>query len=204
MKQVKEIILAHLVSAAVYLDEATALDLIRRGVKDSKSMSDNTIRNLALQIREVCPYHTVKLLMPPEYNQAYAQHQNLNTVLAELHATVIIDLAERAGCQTVLVDQFADPLVLQKAVGRLSKQIDLSQRTKGEEDIAVAAASILAREAFVAAIEDYRVKSELEIPLGSSAPEVVRVGKAIVRKWGEQGLARIAKMNFKTTRNILN
>lgn len=193
-----------LVSAAVYLDEATALNLIRWGVKDSKSMSDNTIRNLALRIREACPHHTVKLLMPPEYNQVYAQHQNLNIVLAELHAAVIVDLVKKSGCQTVLVDQFADPSVLQNAVDRLSKQIDLSQRPKAEEDIAVAAASILAREAFVAAIEDYRVKSELEIPLGSSAPEVVKVGKAIVRKWGQQGLARIAKINFKTTRNILS
>ena len=142
--------------------------------------------------------------MPQEYNQVYAQHQNLNTLLAELHATVIVDLVEKAGCQTVLVDHFADPSVLQNVVAHLSNQIDLSQRTIAEEDIAVAAASILAREAFVAAIEDFRVKSELKIPLGSSAPEVVRVGKAIVRKWGEQGLARIAKMNFKTTRNILN
>jgi ribonuclease HIII len=143
------------------------------------------------------------MLIPPEYNAAYQQHQNLNKLLADLHASVIIELVTNANCREVLVDQFAAPEVLQDAVTGQVEGVNLVQRTKGEEDIAVAAASILARETFIAAIEDYRVKAEMDIPLGSSSPRVIEVGKAILRKWGKRGLERIAKIDFKTTQKIL-
>jgi ribonuclease HIII len=69
--------------------------------------------------------------------------------------------------------------------------------------VAVAAASILARESFVAAIEDLRAKSEMDIPLGSSSPRVIEIGQTIVSRWGPQALERIAKLNFRTTEKIL-
>jgi ribonuclease HIII len=113
-------------------------------------------------------------------------------------------LVEKTNCLDVLVDQFAARETLEKALDLPSSGVRLTQRTKSEDDIAVAAASILARAAFVEAIEDFRAKTGLEIPLGSSAPEVVTIGRAIVRKWGEPALERIAKLNFKTTHEILN
>jgi ribonuclease HIII len=190
-----------LVSAAVYVTRESALELIRRGVRDSKALSDTTIVELALEIRECCP-HVVRVLGPAEYNEAYQKYQNLNTLLAELHARVIQKLVEKTMCKRVLVDQFAAPEVLIQAIGQAAG-VELSQRPKAESDVAVAAASILARESFVAAIEDYRVKTEMEIPLGASSPQVVQIGKAIVRKWGKKGLERIAKINFKTTQQVL-
>ena len=191
-----------LVTAAVYVDGDTNLELLRLGVRDSKSMSDSTIADLALDIRELCP-NVVEVLMPRDYNEAYAAHKNLNRLLAELHAKAIAQLTLQTGCQDVLVDQFAAEAVLEEALQEQIANLNLTQRTKGESDIAVAAASILAREAFVAAIEDFRFKSKMDIPLGSSSPDVVIIGRAIVRKWGKDALDAIAKVDFKTTRKIL-
>lgn len=190
-----------LVTAAVFVDSQTRIDLIRVGVRDSKSLSDTTIADLALKIRECCP-NVVEILMPIDYNAAYEKQRNLNSLLAGLHTKTIEQLIQKTNCSQVLVDQFADKKVLEQAMANI-QDLQLEQRTKGESDIAVAAASILARETFVAVIEDLRVKSELHIPLGSSSPDVVRVGKVIIKKWGEAGLKRIAKVGFKTTQKIL-
>jgi ribonuclease HIII len=187
--------------AAVYVTSESALDLIRWGVRDSKKMSNAVIAELALKIRERCP-NVVHVLMPPEYNAAYERHQNLNRLLAEAHAQVIEALAEQTDCRQVVDDQFAAPHVLEEALAEREIKVNLEQRTGGESDVAVAAASILARESFVAAIEDFRIKAEMDVPLGSSSPKVVQVGRAIVRRWGEKGLERIAKLHFKTTDQI--
>ena len=191
-----------LVAAAVYVAADAAPALSRWGVRDSKSMSDTTIAALAFKIRARCP-HAVDVLRPPDYNRAYARHQNLNHLLAERHALVIDQMVAQTGCRAVLVDQFAPPEVLAQALAQRGLALDLSQRPHGETDVAVAAASILARQSFVAAVEDYRVKTGLPIPLGASAPEVVEIGQEIVRRWGAAGLARIAKMNFRTTGKVL-
>lgn len=190
-----------LVVAAVYVDGQTAVELAKWGVKDSKSMSDHRILELAQKVKEQCA-HVIKPLMPAEYNQEYDKEKNLNRLLATLHAQAIIELVEDTKCYDVLVDQFAAEDVMVAALKQSQKTIQLVQRTQGESDIAVAAASILARAAFVNAMEDLSTRSGMEIPFGSSAPEVITVGKQIYQRWGEAGLRRIAKINFKTTKKI--
>jgi ribonuclease HIII len=189
--------------AAVYVTAESALDLIRWGIRDSKTISDATIAKLALKIRERCP-NVTRILMPPEYNAAYRRHQNLNRLLAEAHAEAIEALVEQTDCRQVVDDQFAAPHVLEDALAKQGVSVDLEQRTGGESDVAVAAASILARESFVAAVEDLRAKAEMAIPLGSSSPRVADVGRAIVRRWGSGALERIAKVHFKITERILS
>ena len=191
-----------LVVAAVFVDESTAQELVRLGVRDSKTRSDSVVMELAAEVRRRCPFQ-VETLMPAEYNNAYKEHQNLNVLLGMQHAKSIRALARQTGCMDVLVDQFAPSPVMESALDVPASGIRLSQRSKAEGDIAVAAASILARAAFVEAIEEFRAKSGLIIPFGASAPEVVSVAREIVRRWGEPGLARIAKVNFKTTREVL-
>jgi ribonuclease HIII len=190
-----------LVVAAVYVDEATVVELRRWGVKDSKSMSDNRIKELAEKIETRCKYN-LKVLMPPDYNHQYEQAKNLNRLLANLHAETIQELADRTGCTQVIIDQFAAEEVMEEALGAQAERIQLTQRPRGESDIAVAAASILARARFVEAIGEFRARSNLQIPLGASAPEIVSTGKTILSRWGEAGLRRIAKLNFRTTREI--
>ncbi len=76
------------------------------------------------------------------------------------------------------------------------------QRHKGEEDIAVAAASIVARDEFVHRLG--RLSSEFGIPLPKGASQAVELAaKSVVRKHGQEGLARVAKLHFKTTKAVL-
>ncbi|MCB1064032.1 MAG: ribonuclease HIII, partial [Verrucomicrobiae bacterium] len=80
--------------------------------------------------------------------------------------------------------------------------IELQQRTKAESDVAVAAASILAREAFIDWLRDARDNLGFELPKGASA-QVKEVGREIAQRHGAEGLGKVAKMHFKTANEIL-
>jgi ribonuclease HIII len=101
-----------------------------------------------------------------------------------------------------LSDQFARPEVLQRALKAKGLTITLEQRTKGESDIAVAAASILARERFVDWMKKTSEAGGVELPLGAS-PAVTAAGKEVVARHGAAALGRVAKLHFRTTSGVL-
>lgn len=191
-----------LVVASVVVDSNVESLLAKRGVKDSKELSDNVILELATLIRDNCPVE-VLVLLPQEYNELYKQFNNLNRLLAWGHAQVITKLSAKEKVVKAISDQFGDDALLIEALKKEKCQTPLEQKTHAEADIAVAAASIIARSEFILAMQDYTVKSGLEIPLGASAVQVKEIGKQIFRRWGEKGLARIAKMHFKPVQEIL-
>ncbi len=193
-----------LVIAGVVLTPESEIVVAKHGVKDSKSLSDSRILDLSAVIRQFCE-HEVITLLPPEYNQAYSEHnQNLNNLLAWGHAEIISRLHGRTQARIAVSDQFADEnLILRELEGR-GITIDLEQRPHAEDDLAVAAASILARAAFIKAIQDYTIKSGIEIPRGSSSHEVKKVADRIYDKWGLKGLERICKMHFKTIKQVIS
>ena len=139
---------------------------------------------------------------PKRYNELYERFANLNELLAWGHAKVIKELSELVpGCPRALSDQFANPRVLERALARQEVNVKLQQRTKGESDVAVAAASILAREAFVRWIENASESWGLALPLGAGAP-VLASGREFVALHGRERLAEIAKFHFKTTNQL--
>ena len=81
--------------------------------------------------------------------------------------------------------------------------IDLEQRTHGEEDVAVAAASIVARAEFVKQIANLSKLVGISLPKGASNPDIVAVGREIVARAGQETLGKVAKLHFKTTSVIL-
>jgi ribonuclease HIII len=193
-----------LVVAGVALMPDAELELAKRGVRDSKTVSDLQIPELAAAVRKCCAVE-VLMLLPPDYNRLYEEHgRNLNRLLAWGHAQVITKLSQRTNATRAISDQFGDEKLLIDALAAANCQIDLEQRPKAESDIAVAAASIVARAEFIAAIEDYSAKAGIEIPLGASAQQVTEIGKRIYKRWGRRGLERIAKMHFKTAVEIMN
>lgn len=190
--------------AGVIINSDIELQLAKLGVRDSKTISDGQILELAKKIKEICEFE-IQTFLPPDYNSAYETHgRNLNELLAWGHAQVITKLSRRMPVHHALSDQFGDENWLKKALAVENCTVLLEQHPKAESDMAVAAASILARAAFVEAIQDFSRKSGLIIPLGSSAEEVKEVAKIIYRRWGKKGLERIAKMHFKTIREIIN
>ncbi len=191
--------------AGVYVDARIAVALKKLGVCDSKTVSTSAkIRKLAEGIRKVpgIQYHLVSV-GPERYNELYAQFKNLNSFLAWGHATVIEGLkAKEPSCPTALSDQFANPFVLKKALAAKKLHINLEQRVRAESDVAVAAASILARERFVNWMDAASEAAGIKIPLGASGA-VQKAAKEIIAKHGEEMLTKVAKMHFKTTQKIL-
>jgi ribonuclease HIII len=142
-------------------------------------------------------------LLPPEYNELYKQFGNLNHLLAWGHAQIISRLSKKQKVVKAISDQFGDESLVINALRAENCEIVLEQRPRAESDIAVAAASIIARAEFVLAMKDYTAKAGIDIPLGTSAAEVKNIGMQIYRRWGKPGLERIAKMHFKTIQEIM-
>jgi ribonuclease HIII len=191
--------------AGVQADEAKIKELLSLGVRDSKQIADKAIRILSAKIKKSCS-HTIIFISPKKYNELYANFQNLNKLLGWGHATAIAELVSKTGCTTVVIDQFASEHVVLSAIKqkKLPKEIvlDLTQRHRAEADPVVAAASILARAAFLEGLEHLSKQFELEIPKGASS-QVVKIGKQLVRKFGAQILEQTAKLHFKTKEEIL-
>jgi ribonuclease HIII len=194
-----------LVVAGAYTDAAIARALMAAGVMDSKRIaSARRIRELAAKIRAVPGIATSVVAIGPErYNEMFASFGNLNRLLAWGHAKVIENLAaQRPGCPRALSDQFARPEVLARALKQQGVAIELEQRTKGESDIAVAAASILARERFIDWIDKTSAAGGIVLPLGASAA-VVEAARQVVARHGPAALGKVAKLHFKTTSGVL-
>jgi len=194
-----------LVIAGVYTDGAIARRLIDQGIMDSKKITSAArIRKLAALIRETpgC-LHEVVSIGPERYNEMHASFGNLNRLLAWGHARVIEKLAAaRPDCPRALSDQFARAEVLERALREKGLSIHLEQRTKGESDTAVAAASILARERFVDWMDKTSTAGGIKLPLGASEA-VITAGREVVAKHGHEALGKVAKIHFRTTSAVL-
>jgi ribonuclease HIII len=173
-------------------------------VRDSKQLSDAKILSLAEEIKKICHGHGHVVAYHPErYNLLYQEIPNLNLLLARAHARVIANLHKRTSSHLALVDQFSrEPLVL-AALQKMNCPITVEQRPRAEDDIAVAAASIIARATFVRQIEELSESIGVQLPKGASNPMIVTVGHEIVARAGQDALGKVAKLHFKTTQEIL-
>ena len=183
-----------LVTAAVYVTPETAPDLLNRGVADSKQLHDTTIGALANWIQTHCP-HTVLSLLPEIYNQRYAQTPNLNTVLATCHIDVIERMNETTGCTVALSDQFAKPAVLQTLGTSRIPHVTIHQATRAESNIAVAAASVLARARFLSDLS--ALSHRLGIPLPKGATHIQTAYSHVLKHLGRDQVYTVAKTHFK-------
>ena len=191
-----------LVIGAVFVDGETEERLIALGVRDSKLLSDNRIIVLAEQIKVLCP-HFVVPIEPKRYNELYAKVKNLNRLLAWGHAWTLENLLEMVSCNLAIVDKFGDESYVRVALKEKGRQITVIQQTHAEADIAVAAASILARARFVQNMEQLSKKVGKILPKGASDPSIVVIGRELVAVHGKDFLNEIAKLHFKTTEAIL-
>ena len=193
-----------LVIAGVYVDADVARQLREAGAVDSKRItSDQKIEQVAQAIRSIPGLRwEIVQINPERYNALYEKFGNLNRLLAWGHAKVIELLLERVpDCPRAISDQFANPAVLKKALQEKGRQIDLVQRTKAESDPAVAAASILAREKFVLWLRETGHKLGQPLPKGVSQM-VKDSARTLFQNQGENILAQVAKLHFKTTEEI--
>ena len=205
-----------LVVAGAYVDAECRETFSDLGITDGKKLSNRRIHNLAELIRSDYKQHIVVVeKMPAEYNSLYTafrrRGQNLNHLLASLHAEAIWTLADSVGAKHALVDKFAkDHLITQQFTQRTKNLqhgsvnpasatlgIEIKQVTKAERDIAVAAASIIARDAFLRGMETLSEKYNICLPRG--AYQVVEAGREFVKQHGNGSLGNVAKLHFNLT-----
>jgi ribonuclease HIII len=194
-----------LVIAAVYVDTPLVKVFRELGVKDSKNItSDAKARQLARAIRErVGERCTVISVGPRKYNELYHKMRNVNRLLAWGHARAIENVLEKVpDCPRALSDQFGGKHLIERALLQRGKTIKLEQRHKAESDMAVAAASILARDRFLGAMADLTAQFGFKIPKGASA-QVKEAAIRLVQEKGPAVLLDAVKCHFKTTDEVL-
>lgn len=168
---------------------------------DSKKLTDVAALRLAEIIAAHCPHHII-VWKPEEYNAKYEAIRNLNHLLADGHAAVIDALMTLAPAELIISDEFArGGAVVKKRLSERSRSAQFLSRVRAEADLAVAAASVLARAGFLRTLADLSATHGINLPKGAT---VVRpVGEALVRRHGPGVLRQVAKLHFRTTEQIL-
>lgn len=196
--------------AGVYVNEKVIRAWEDSGIRDSKSVSsDKKMAELADLIKktEGCVYSVVPV-GNEAYNRLHRKMGSVNALLAWGHARVVENLLIQKDLLNPLPvraisDQFASSKsVVAKAMMAMGKEIELVQRHKAEADIAVAAASILARDEYVKRLASMERLYGLKFPKGASAA-VIEAGKEYVKKFGDEKLGQVAKMHFRTSYTVL-
>ena len=193
-----------LVIAGAFLNEAAARDMMEIGVRDSKLIkSDARIAEIAKQIRTSSGCVTdVVAIGPEKYNELHARMRNVNDILGWGHARVIENLLGRVDSPKAISDQFGNKRIIERALMERGRKIKLVQRHKAESDLAVAAASIIARDEFVVRLRRLGKEYGVKLPKGASAA-VQEAGRELVAKHGRDALGRVAKTHFRTTQKVL-
>lgn len=195
--------------AGVYVNEHFIHEWKNAGIRDSKNVgSDRKIAELAKTIRTTagCVY-TVVPIGNEAYNRLYAKMRSVNSILAWGHARVIENLLGQGARMKpppvrAISDQFAATKdVVEKSLMALGRDLELVQRHKAEADLAVAAASILARDEFVTRLN--RLSQHYDLPLPKGASDLAQqAGRAFIEKHGAANLPKVAKMHFRTAYRV--
>lgn len=177
------------------------------GVGDSKKFSDKKILEMYGKLKDY-PYYYASIVMPVEYNELEEQIGNVAILLARQHSKVIEmglgDLkSKNIECNTVVIDQFSNSKNrILNELGKFGHQAVIDQHHKGESDVAVAAASVIARGIFLNEMDKMSKQYSFEFPKGAS--NVVQRGKEFVKKYGRGELSNVAKISFRTTASCLS
>ncbi|MEM1158199.1 MAG: ribonuclease HIII [Verrucomicrobiota bacterium] len=191
-----------LVVAGAYLTAETTRQLMDAGVRDSKRFSsDKVVMKMSDRVREITGNAVYVVSIGPEkYNQLYHKMGNLNRLLAWGHGQVIANLHQLyPECPRALSDQFAHESLIQRELKRREVDIKIQQRTKAESDTAVAAASIVARAAFLSAME--KLGGDEPLPKGAGG-HVKDWARNLLKEQGVEALKKICKTHFKTFHEV--
>lgn len=195
-----------LVVAAVICDEQSAAQLFNLGVKDCKIVSDKDVLKLRAEIEKTALATSVLALTPKMYNYRYSQikaaGQNLNHLLSSGHAAALCAaLAKCPQCNYALVDRFAVNNNIRGMVNDKFPQVNVVQMPKAEADIAVAAASVLARAEFLRIMAELEAQAGMPLPKGGG-PAATDCARMLAQKLGKDTLNNFVKLHFANYKRI--
>ena len=194
-----------LVIGGVYVDAESGAKLAAAGVCDSKLIkSDKKITELAQKIRNIVNGNFALVTVGPEaYNRLYGNFGNLNRLLAWGHAKVIEELLTKVPeCPRMLSDKFGNESLIRNALQTRGRAIVLDQQTKAESDVAVAAASILARDGFIRQMAKLSEIAGVTLPRGAGANVQTMANEIAARD--PELLKKISKTHFRTWYRAMN
>ncbi len=191
-----------LVVGGVFLPDTQLSVLAELGVKDSKKFSDSRVGELADLIKKGYK-HSIVVIGPEKYNELYSKLRNLNRILAWAHSRAIENILEEVRCTLAVTDQFGNKSYVLNALMKKGKTLELVQKPKAEEDLAVAAASILARSEFLRRLYFLSQDVGIDLPKGASSL-VEEAGLRLIKTQGTKILDKVAKKHFKITHRILS
>ena len=177
-------------------------DFLRKlGVGDSKTLTDQKIRQIAPILKEKIQ-HQALLLSPSKYNEVIGNRYNAVSVKVALHNQAIYLLLQK-GIQPekIVIDAFTsaknyDKYLAQEA-NRFSNPISLEEKAEGKY-LAVAVSSIIARDLFLENLENLGRELGYQLPSGAGTASD-KVASQILQAYGMQGLNFCAKLHFKNT-----
>ena len=194
-----------IVVCATYTTKETATKLRQLGVKDSKLLTDSQIIALSMQITKIIPYSII-ILDPYKFNSLSPKHDNLNFVKAYLHNKAINSILKKledVKYDAILIDEFTPKdKYLDYLKNSANVVTNITTIPHGENaSLGIAAASILARVAFIRELR--RLSQEYDIDLLKGAGrEVDRTAISFVKSYGFEGLKRVAKLKFANTERV--
>lgn len=192
------------VVVAAYVDDACYQKIKHLGITDSKALTDEMIQKIATEIRPLVP-HSLLIVDNRKYNEIHQVH-NMNAIKALLHNQAYLHLKKRIKVMPDLcvVDQFT-PKTSYLNYLRNEKNIfrELHFETKAESKyMAVAVASILARDAFLQSFETLNQSYDFIFPKGGGS-QVDAAAIQFVKRYGIERLEEVAKLHFKNTERVV-
>ncbi|WP_071395977.1 ribonuclease HIII [Bacillus tuaregi] len=177
------------------------------GVQDSKNLTDEKISAIAKQLITFLPY-SLLVLHNEKYNKLQASGMSQGKMKALLHNQAIGHLLAKVAPEkpeAILIDQFAKEEVYfnylkgQKTIQR--EKVYFSTKAEGIH-LAVAAASIIARHAFVQHFEKLSKAAGFKIPKGAGSQVDVAAARLIKDK-GKDILPKYVKLHFANTEKAM-
>lgn len=198
-----------LVTASVLVDPSNIEQLSNLGIRDSKLRTDTRNIELGEKIRSICGDKCYVLAtMPEKYNQLLEEppfEKDSQRLLAWQHRRAIENILLKYECQYAICDQFGpEDLIREGLKTGKGTQIEIIQRPKAEVNLAVAAASVLARREFLVRLQKMSSEYGVSFPKGASDfDSILKTARMLMEKRGKDILAKVAKVHFKTTKKIM-
>lgn len=187
---------------AAYVDKTMVTKLKALGVRDSKELTDPQIIELSKVIKELIPYRLL-IVEPEKYNQIQPKYNAVHMKVALHNQAIHLLLNEIAPIkpEAILIDQFTPEANYRKYVR--SEQNQVSEKlyfiTKGEQyHVAVAAASIISRAAFLEELDKESKELGMKVPSGAGTVSD-KIAAKVLAKGGMELLSKYVKLHFANT-----
>lgn len=175
------------------------------GVKDSKNLTDTTIKKISKDLMKLGLPYSLLVLHNEKYNKLQKQGWTQGKMKAMLHHHAINNLLNKINpspIEGILIDQFCEPGVYKKHIASENQKLAANTyfMTKAESySIAVAAGSIIARASFLKEVDKLSDVLGLTVPKGASKKVDQTIARVIKSK-GHEALNSVAKTHFANTK----